>query len=658
MPKAIKAQIKAKPTTSSRLNNFPVEYYSASSIIQFATNPIMFKIKYVNRDRFDTATNASAVLGQSFHHALEVYYGGSDTLIPTNESEAIEYGLKSGLDYIDKYNEGFINFSKTIPNKQKLFDLLSFTFTSYVQQMPYVATTVFSVEDEIKESIDIEWRGKKLRLPVPMKGRIDRTDRVEDKLKIVDYKTCYQYSKPEKIDGKKIIQAVTYYLLSYVKHGIEPYSVTYQEVKYTKNSDGSPQVKEYEMVFADNELYFDFFFRFYEDITRALNGEQVYVPNLDTFYDNEIGIIAYIHRLDIPDEVAKQLKEHKVSNITDLLKKEMHSAGNMKKLLKTIEEQFVSAKSIDYDKMKTEEQIQTKMMEHGMMLQFDSVVHGASVDLYRYMPSIGLKMSRLKGYVSDVEQVTGFSGVRILAPIPNSTMVGFEVPRETRRFPALPNSVGFDIAIGEDVMGNAVRFDLRTAPHVIVAGSTGAGKSVFLNNTITQLIGAGAELHLYDPKKVELSQYQGRVAEYQDNLQEITKSLAGAVAEMHARYDAMKAAGVKNIKDMSGGNYKFYIIDEFAELAMGGEVGQFIQSIAQLGRAAGMHLIIATQRASTKIINGDTKTNFPVKVVFKMAKEVDSRVMLDEGGAEKLLGKGDMIFASDAGVMRLQAYSD
>ncbi len=655
MPKVLRTS----SGTSQNSDSFPVPHYSASSMISFSTNPILFKIKYINKEYFDTTMGISGVLGSAFHLAMEVYYGGSDTLIPANEKEAIEYGLKAGMDFLDKYNDGFINYSKTIPTKQKAFELLSYCFNSYVTEMPYKADGILGVEEEIKVQVDVEWRGKQLKMPVKLKGFLDRTEMDDGKLKIIDYKTCYKFSDPEKIDGAKILQAVEYYLLKYAQSGIEPYSVIFEEVKYTKNSDGGSQVRRYEIVFAENELYFDFYFRFYEDMTRALNGEMVYVPNVHTMFDNEVAIISYIHRLDVSEETAKLMKKHKVHSISDLLKKEIQSAGNMRKLMKAVEENFVSAKNIDYDKMSMEEKIQTKMLEFGIMLQFDSKIDGATVDLYRYTPSMGVKMARIRNFVDDMEQVTGVSGIRILAPIPGTKLVGFEIPKENRQFPNLPAKTdGFNLAMGLTINGEVRRFDVREAPHVLVAGSSGSGKSVFLHSMIKQLIELkNVELHLFDPKQVELFQYEEMVEEYKHSPAGISAGLVNLVSEMEKRYTAMKKLGIKNISQTADFNYKFVIIDEYADLKMRSEIDNNIKLLAQKGRACGIHIIIATQRASTKVIDGDVKINFPVKVVFRMAKAVDSRVMLDEDGAEKLLGKGDCLFSSDAGIERLQAFN-
>lgn len=637
---------------------FPVKHYSHSALVKFSTNPIMFKINYINRDRIESTQNVSGVIGTAFHKAMEVYYRGNQEMLPKDDAEAVEFGLKMGMGFLNEYNDGFIEYSESVENKQKAFDLFSFLFASYVKEKPFDPTEVIvATEEMIEETINIEWRGHKLVLPVPLKGYIDKIVRHDGKLKIKDYKTCSKFSPEEKIDGAKIIQAVVYYLLVYAKYGEEPYSFTYEEVKMTKNKDNGPQVREYEIVYAEHELYFDFFFRFYEDVTNALNGQMVYVPNIHTFFDNEVSIIAYIHRLDVPEKQAEQMKKLKVDNITDLLKAKIQTAGSMRKLMKSIEQKFVSAKNLNYEAMTNENKIQTKLLEHGMMLSHDSTIQGATVDLYRYTPSIGLKMSRIENYVADVEQVLGTSGIRVLAPIRGSTLIGFEVPRKERSFPKRPESRGFELAIGQTITGETKYFDIRTAPHMLVAGATGAGKSVFLSSIIEQLAKIpNVELHLYDPKMVELSMFEHLAKDYAHDHEEINVSLEKLVKEMNKRYKKMQTAKVRNIEDMPGMPYKFVVIDEFGDLMLSEDVQNNVLLLAQKARAAGIHLIIATQRPSVDVIKGTIKANFPIKAVFRTAKAVDSRVVLDEIGAEKLLGRGDMLFSTHDGIERLQGF--
>lgn len=690
MPKVIQRRVKED-------ESFAVDHYSPSSLVQFAGNPVIFKINQINGEYFNTNSYASGVLGKGFHKAMEAYYGGTDDMPVSNEQEAIEAGMAVGMTYLDMYEDGFINYSKNIPNKQAMFDKFTFMFNEYVKEVPYDnGEEILYTEHMMKHSVNIEWRGKKLTMPVPLKCIADKIVRTKKgEMVIVDYKTVQKFSDPESIDGRKIIQAVINWLCTYAETGEAPVKMQYHEIKHTKNKDGTSQLRVYEMKFAEQELFFDFFFRYYEDVTKAMLGEMVYVPNVSALFDNEVALVAYINRLDVDEEAAKLMQKHKVDNITDLLKKRVASAKGMKRLMETVEKKFVSAKTLDYSKMNNQDKIKMKLMEHGMMLDFEDTKQGASVDLYRYTPSVGIKMSKIKQFTADVEQVLGVSGVRILAPIPDTPFIGFEIPRSKRTYPSVHDvkSGSFNIAMGVDTAGKEFRYDIRQAPHALVAGATGSGKSVFLNSMILQLSAAKrTDIYLADPKEVELFPLQGlnNVKGYASQIEDIHDMLNDAVNEMNARYRKMRDAGVRDIKDLKSMRYRFYIIDEFGDLIkqnyiktemvdtgevyqrgdrkgqqkmkkvetnISQEISRKILLLGQKARAAGIHIWIATQRPSTDIITGTIKANFPTKVVFRTAKAIDSVVVLDEAGAEKLLGKGDMIFASESGDIRLQGYN-
>jgi len=645
------------------LYSFPVPHYSPSSMVKFSENPFMYKVTYMSRLHIDTAKNVSAVLGTAFHKAMEVRYGGNDMHVISNEEDALKASLQVGMEFLEQYNDGWINYSERIPTKAKAAELLAFMVQKYYEEQPYDEGTV-ATEDAVKEHVRVEWRGEVLDMPVPIKCYIDRVYRdSKGRLCLKDYKTVDKFSDGSKISGEKIIQAVSNWLAAYAKYGEAPYSFVFEEVKYTQNKDKGPQVRSYEIVMGDkkNELMFDFFFRFYTDLTDALNGKAVFVPNVRTFFDNEVSIIAYIQRLDVPEEVARLQKKNRVTNITDLLNAELQKAGRMRDLMREMGGELLLAKTIDYTKMETHEKIRTKLMEHGVLLKWEGTTEGASVNLYKFAPSMGIKMTKLGSFVDDIEQVTGKTGVRILAPIPNSTLVGVEVPKEVRTFPSLPTPSGkaLDIAVGVDCMGNVRRFDLRTAPHLLVAGATRSGKSVFLHNVIRQLKAVrGVDLYLFDPKQVEFAEYEGttNVVEYNSNRPTIADSLEKLTVEMERRYGLLKELGLRDIEG-SGLPYIVVVIDEYADLVLAKRVGHAVQVLAQKGRAAGIHVVVATQRASTKVIDGDIKVNFTTRAVFKMAKKVDSMVMLDEEGAERLLGMGDMLFTDGSATERLQGFN-
>ena len=185
-------------------------------MVRFSTNPILFKIQDINGDRLETTMGISGILGKAFHLALEVYYGGNDQIVISSEAEAIEMGLKTGMEFIKNYNDGFIEWNTAIVNKDKAYEVFAFAFNSYIKEKPYQTDgeELVTCEEQIKEKIDVEWRGKQLSLPVPLKGYLDKLIRHERRLKIKDYKLVGAFSDPEKIDGAKILQAINYYLLT------------------------------------------------------------------------------------------------------------------------------------------------------------------------------------------------------------------------------------------------------------------------------------------------------------------------------------------------------------------------------------------------------------------------------------------------------------
>lgn len=621
----------------------------------------MFRIRYINGDVIETMHSVASVLGNAFHHAIDTFYKTAGAGL-----DDVAAGLQAGTQFIEEYPEGFIKWSKTIPDRQTLLEKFAYVYNNRVPELKREG--FIDSEIMLEHEINVEWRGEKLELPIKLKGYVDRLYKDEEgRLILEDDKVCYTFSNPDKIDGKKLLQAVQYYFLVYAETGQEPYKMRFVETKYTEGKDKTvPKTKAYDVVFSENELFFDFFLRFYQDTVRALSGEQVFLPNIDALYDNEVGIIAYVHRLDVPEEKAKHEKMHRVENITEVLKRKVTSVRNMKCLESAVERSLVEYKSIDFSKMSTEQKIATKLMEHGIVLHYDSTVDGNSFQQYRFTPSIGVKMKTLYGYAADVEQALGISGVRIIAPIPNTTFVGIEVPKTERQFVSLTKKVigakEEGIPIGVNYNGEVLRLSLDEMPHALVAGATGSGKSVFLNALINTVIAhGGAELLLIDPKQVELSQFVSHAKAVGYTAEEAVAILTELSEEMERRFGSMKQAKVRHYTQC-GLTQIVCVVDEFADLVLaknGSMVTDLMVRIAQKGRAAGIHLVIATQRPDSKVISGLIKANFPTKIAFATSSEVNSRIILDENGAEKLLGKGDCLVANPkfVGLQRVQAFN-
>ena len=322
---------------------------------------------------------------------------------------------------------------------------------------------------------------------------------------------------------------------------------------------------------------------------------------------------------------------------------------------------------------------------------------GPTITLYEITPAAGVRISKIKNLEDDIALSLAALGIRIIAPIPGKGTVGIEVPNAkpaTVSMESILNSKKFQestmelpCAVGKTITNEVFMFDLAKAPHLLVAGATGQGKSVGLNAIITSLLykkhPAELKIVLVDPKKVEFSVYSSIekhfLAKIPDDdaepiITDVTKvihTLNSLCKEMDARYDLLKMAQARNIKEynkkfidrqlnpQNGHKYMPYIvvvIDEFGDLIMtaGKEVELPIARIAQLARAVGIHMIIATQRPTTNIITGTIKANFPSRIAFRVGAMIDSRTILDRPGAQQLVGRGDMLYLNGGEPVRVQ----
>ena len=321
---------------------------------------------------------------------------------------------------------------------------------------------------------------------------------------------------------------------------------------------------------------------------------------------------------------------------------------------------------------------------------------GPTVTLYEIVPAAGVRISRIKNLEDDIALSLAALGIRIIAPIPGKGTIGIEVPNVKKTVVSMKtllssekfqsSSYNLPIAIGKKIDNENFIVDLTTMPHLLMAGATGQGKSVGLNAILVSLLykkhPSQLKLVLIDPKKVELSLYRtiekhflaklpGEEEAIITDTKKVIHTLNALCIEMDNRYDLLKEAGARNIKEYNdkfirrklnpekGHQYLPFIvlvIDEFADLIMtaGKEVEMPIARLAQLARAIGIHLIIATQRPSVNIITGTIKANFPARIAFKVSSKIDSRTILDTGGAEQLIGKGDMLISFNGELTRLQ----
>jgi S-DNA-T family DNA segregation ATPase FtsK/SpoIIIE len=348
-----------------------------------------------------------------------------------------------------------------------------------------------------------------------------------------------------------------------------------------------------------------------------------------------------------------------------------------------------ASEEVDEEELKANaELLRSKLADFGVEIESVSVTPGPVVTLYEIVPATGVKISRIESLQDDIALALKAKGIRIIAPIPGKGTVGVEIPNHNPALVTLRsiiNSTRFrdykgvlPLAMGKTITGEVYVDDLAKMPHLLIAGATGSGKSVGINTILTSLIyrlhPSDVKFIIIDPKKIELSQYaklrQHYLAVSPDIEEEIITTPNNAVLalksveiEMEKRYDCLAAAGVRNISDynerLKSGRlhdtktvkhrklpYLIIVIDELADLMMTAarEVEEPIARLAQLARAVGIHLVLATQRPSVDVITGVIKANFSARIAYQVASKIDSRTILDMNGADQLLGNGDMLY--------------
>ncbi|MCM1319054.1 MAG: DNA translocase FtsK [Muribaculaceae bacterium] len=357
----------------------------------------------------------------------------------------------------------------------------------------------------------------------------------------------------------------------------------------------------------------------------------------------------------------------------------------------------VSRISVDQnEQLENQERIRTTLADFGIEITEIKATVGPTVTLYEIRPDKGVKISKIRSLGDDIALSLAAVGVRIIAPIPGRGTVGIEVANKDPQTVSMRTIIQsrayqecryeLPIAIGSTINNHVYLADLAKMPHLLVAGATGQGKSVGLNAIIASLLyrkhPAELKFVLVDPKMVEFSLYQALENHYLAQLpgeeeavitrpEKVVATLSSLCVEMDARYDLLKAAEVRNIKEYNakfierrlnpdkGHRFMPYIVvivDEFADLIMtaGKEVETPIARLAQKARAIGIHVILATQRPSANVITGVIKANFPARIAFKVASGIDSRTVLDATGAEHLIGRGDMLISNNSEMERVQ----
>jgi len=412
---------------------------------------------------------------------------------------------------------------------------------------------------------------------------------------------------------------------------------------------------------------------FFQSIKKLI--QFILKKNIKNYTNKNEVIDEFIPQEEIKDLIQEDLPFIKTENIK--------SSNKTKFLLPSIDLLKVPSKkereNLNKNENNNPEFLEKILLDFGVNGKIKKVSHGPVVTLNEFEPAAGIKVSKIINLSDDIARNTSSESARI-ATIPGSNTVGIELPnslRENVYLSEILNTADFKkkeiklpIALGKNISGTPVVGDLSSMPHLLIAGTTGSGKSVCVNTIILSLLykhtPEKCKFILIDPKMLELSTYEGVPHLLCPVITEAKKAasvLGWVVKEMESRYRLMTKEGVRNIDSYNAKHklpmpYIVVVVDEMSDLMLvaGKEIENYIQKLSQMARAAGIHIIMATQRPSVDVITGTIKANFPTRISFQVTSKIDSRTILGEQGAEQLLGKGDMLYMSSANkIIRIHA---
>ena len=621
--------------------SLPIEHLSYSSMKLFCANQQQFFKNYI-LGVWDYKSSMVATVGKAFHKAAEIYYKQGNW----------DLAIDAGLEFINKIKDDEVDWGKTGSREQLIKDFHA-AISFYQAEEPQLGK-VLGVE--LNTVTDHGFDGE--QLPVPVKAISDLVTEEEKGIVITDHKVVATFTDKEEEQPDYTMQAMFNYLTVQAKFGKAPYSMIFREIKKTQNRDGSSQIDEYEVIYEKHPEYRLYFLSLYTDVIVTLSDENHrYLPNFGDMYSGKEAWVDYTAgKIDF-----KTLP--KVSHRTKF-------TGEVRDV-KFIEQ------AMEEDTTLTEEQkIKAKLKEFGMAVEMDETHKGLNVTLYTMKPSRGIRMSQFVSHAQDIAQALAAKSVRVEAPIAGTSLVGFEISNSTQGIAPWTEELiqkdTMNIPIGVDVYGESKHINLAKAPHLLVGGATGSGKSVFMNVAIDTLIkqndAENMKLMLIDPKRTEFIDYENDdhlIYNIITESEDASIALNWATEEMESRYKQLRDMRVKTIeeyrKNKNDMPYLVIVIDELADLMLSPEQKEIEKSIvrlAQKARAVGIHLIVATQRPSVDVVTGLIKANFPTRVSFMVSTQVDSKVIIDEAGAEKLVGNGDLLLMNprEKGLKRLQGY--
>lgn len=672
-------------------SNFLIDSWSFSKVNSFARNEKAFEMSYVYRCPF--RSSASEVSGTAYHKSLQLYFMEMKQGVKCDIVTLQEVAYKE----IDEVEANKWKLQKTTPTieacKEKATDAVNALLTNFLEE-------VSVYEGELKEILDVELYFDEfltvngVDIPLPCHGLIDLVIRTNDgKVAVVDHKSKAQYSDEKEVKFSIGKQAITYALGYEAKTGIPVEEVWFVENKASKNRDKSPQVVCHKIV-LDKDTRRLYEALLYEPLKRMLeavsNPDYVYLINESDNFVDKAEIYEFWARTMIAEVGDFPLPDSKKELISKRLKKirDASMAAIDPKTIKRFRQG--ASEFIQYDltnkDMTNKEKIEHTLRTLGTTVSVAHIIEGYSSDTYLLEVSAGTNLASVHKYKLDIANALNVSSIRMMKDLlvyEGKSYLAVESSKPRTRNLLFDTSYlkGMKIPVGVDNFNNVIYWDLdnQSTPHMLICGATGSGKSVSIISMIEYAIRAGIDqIIIFDPK-YEFVKYKSSKIAVHNEIEEIEAVMKDQVKVMN------------NLVKFGLTQRTLIVFDEFADAVSSARSGaqldvfemqavgsyadgrpkmkqvkvsteksleENLKILLQKGRSSGFRIIAALQRASTKVITGDAKVNFPVQVCYRVPKDIDSVVVLGEPGAESLSGKGDGLIKSPEypGVVRFQSF--
>ena len=666
--------------TKKHLESFLVDTWSYSMLTAFARNEKAFEMRYIYGQK--GKSSATTVAGSAYHFALDRYFtavqNGSEQLFDIVDLQQF------ASEYIEERPAFIWKIQKTTPTVEDCRQKAITTANELIENF-FKEIDIYTNDDdkdnpgELRQILDVEVSFDEyltvsgVDIPIRCRGVLDKVCEFSNgKNIIIDHKSKSAYSNEEEVKLSSGIQAMTYVLGYEKKTGVRVDEVWFIENKHSKNSDGSNQLRKSVVVINDSsrKLYE---FLLYENIKRVISAitdpDYIYLINnsdklsdaaeLYDFWCKTMMVEIGENDFNVPENkkelIGKRLKKIRDANVNPI----------DQQTIKQFKEHASAFITYDFSNknMSPSEKIEHVLSNFKKFAKVKHIFSGYSSDTYLLDTGVGVKVSSIQYMKLDIANALDVENVRIannLVVHDKKSYLSIESAKERTDTLMWTESdlVDMKIPIGKDNFGNTIVWDLNnhSTPHVLIGGATGSGKSVCIKSTIMYAKKAGIkEIYILDPKH-EFIHLSGPNINVVNEVEDIEAVMALLVENM-------------NDKVRSGATNKVLVIfDEFADAIANSRKGKVLgqdksleenlRLLLQKGRSSGFRIMAGTQRASTKIISGDAKVNFPVQICFRVPKEVDSKVMIDEAGAEALGGMGDGLIKSPQykDTVRFQGY--